>query len=72
MTVNVQAILIGLLSVSHTPEQADHAAREVLDQHAHELAEQQRAHGNAEDGEPGCWHDGVTAAANLIDPEPQR
>jgi hypothetical protein len=37
--VNMQAILVGLLSVAHTPEQADHAARSVLEQHAHELAE---------------------------------
>lgn len=42
MTVNIHAILVGLLSVSHTPEQADHAARSVLEQHAHELAERQR------------------------------
>lgn len=35
----MHAILVGLLSVNHTPEQADHAARSVLEQHAHELAE---------------------------------
>lgn len=38
----MHAILVGLLSVSHTPEQADHAAREVLGQHARQLAEKQR------------------------------
>lgn len=43
MSVNVHAILVALLSVQHTPEQADHAARSVLDQHAHELAKQIRA-----------------------------
>lgn len=42
MIANMHAILVGLLSVSHTPAQAEHAAREVLDQHAHGLAEQQR------------------------------
>ncbi len=39
---NMHAILVGLFSVPHTPEQADHAARSVLEQHAHELAALQR------------------------------
>lgn len=72
MTVNMQAILIGLFSVKHTPEQAEHAANEVLSQHAHELAKQQRAFAEAEEGEPGCWHDGAHAMANLIDPQAKR
>lgn len=72
MPVNMHAILVGLFSVAHTPEQADHAARSVLDQHAHELAKQQHAYAEAENGEPGCWHDGAHAAARLIDPEAQQ
>lgn len=70
MTVNVEAILIGLLSVAHTPERAQHAAREVLRQHAHALAEQQRAFAEhtlrafSEDEQAS-----VIAAADLIDPE---
>lgn len=36
--------------------------------HAQELAAQQRAHAEAEDGEPGCWHDGAHRVADLIDP----
>lgn len=40
--MNIEAILIGLLSTAHTPEQAEHAAKEVLSLHAHQLAEQQR------------------------------
>lgn len=64
MTVNMHAILVGLLSVSHTREQADHAAREVFDQHAHELAEQIR---NAD--YPVHAVDGAYYAADLIDPE---
>jgi hypothetical protein len=35
---------------------------------AQELAEQQRAHAQAENGEPGCWHDGAHPMADLIDP----
>lgn len=79
MTANIQAILIGLLSVSHTPDQADHAAREVLNQHAHELAEQQRNHFGVGDApvrahcDPDCdFCRGVIEAANHIDPEAQR
>jgi hypothetical protein len=75
--VNIEAILIGLLSVAHTPEQAEHAARTVLDQHAHQLAEQQRHHfgvGNTPKIRAHCDPDcdycrGVTDAANHIDPE---
>ncbi|CAM5620467.1 hypothetical protein [Streptomyces aurantiogriseus] len=74
---NVHAILVGLLSVAHTPEQAEHAAREVLNQHAHQLAEQIRQDAQAR-------HDrdfsdnrifrltGAQAAADLIDPEAHR
>jgi hypothetical protein len=35
--VNVHAILVGLLSVAHTPKQAEHAAQEVLSMHARQL-----------------------------------
>jgi hypothetical protein len=76
MTANMHAILVGLLSVAHTPEQAEHAARTVLDQHAHELAEQQRHHfgvGNVPvraHCDPDCdFCRGVIEAADLIDPE---
>ncbi|MEH0442486.1 hypothetical protein QA811_02125 [Streptomyces sp. B21-102] len=62
---NVHAILVGLLSVAHTPEQADHAARTVLDQHAHELAEQIRAASLDWGGVPDMDADD---AADLIDP----
>jgi hypothetical protein len=74
VTANIQAILIGLLSVSHTPEQAAHAAREVLSQHAHALAEQQRNHwmprppGETADYARGL-DDGFDKAADLIDPK---
>lgn len=62
--------LLGVLVSLHGwhPDQAN----TLIDDFAHELAEKQRAHGNAEDGEPGCWHDGVTTAADLIDPKAQR
>jgi len=43
-------------------------ATRMVDAFAHELADQQRAHAEAEDGEPGCWHDGAHGVANLIDP----
>ncbi|MFI5473221.1 hypothetical protein ACIA6D_23645 [Streptomyces cacaoi] len=49
---------------------ADEAA-ELMNGYAHGIAERQRAYSNAEPGEPGCWHDGVNAAANLIDPKAQ-
>lgn len=49
---DMHAILVGLLSVSHTPEQADHAAKEVLDQHAHELAQKILAYKRPE--KPAC------------------
>ncbi|MFB7707945.1 hypothetical protein [Streptomyces sp. NPDC056105] len=74
--MNIEAILIGLFSVAHTPEQAQHAATEVMRQHAHELAEQQRLHFGVGGApvpahcDPRCdFCRGVTAAANLIDPE---
>lgn len=76
MTTNVEAILIALFSVAHTPEQAKHAAKEVLGQHAHELAEQQRRHFGIGDApvkahcDPDCdFCQGVSNAADLIDPE---
>lgn len=72
--VNIEAILIGLLSVAHTPEQAEHAAKTVLGDHAHQLAEQQRKHwtprppGETADYVRGL-DDGFDKAADLIDPE---
>jgi len=80
VSVNVEAILIGLLSTTHTPEQAEHAAREVLRQHAHELAEQVREvarerevaiGGNYEISEL-MKAEGMHTAANMIDPEVTR
>lgn len=68
MSVNMHAILVGLLSVSHTPEQADHAARTVLDQHAHELAEKQRAWIGSQSDMP--WWAGQVP--DVIDPKAQR
>lgn len=77
--VNVEAILIGLLSVAHSPEQAEHAAKTVLGDHAHQLAEQQRHHFGVRGApirahcDPDCdFCQGVTSAADLIDPEEQR
>ena len=67
---NFEAILIGLLSATHTREQAEHAARTVLRDHAHQLAEQQRAKAYevaSNDSELSCVH----ATADLIDPEVQ-
>lgn len=77
MPVNMHAILVGLLSVSHTPEQADHTARTVLNQHAHELADRQRNHFGVGDApkvrahcDPDCdFCRGVIETADLIDPE---
>jgi hypothetical protein len=63
---NMHAILVALFSASHIPEQADHAAREVLNQHAHELAEKIR---NGNPDRTSDWSDGVDWAADLIDPE---
>jgi hypothetical protein len=72
---NIEAVLIGLFSVAHTPEQAEHAAKTVMRDHAHQLAEQQRRHfgiGNAPvraHCDPDCdFCQGVTSAADLIDP----
>jgi hypothetical protein len=79
--VNIEAILIGLLSVAHTPEQAEHAARTVLRDHAHQLAEQIREDTRASltrvtatNGEDWgrTWALGRERAADLIDPEVQR
>lgn len=79
MSVNIEAILIGLFSVAHTPAQAEHAAREVMRMHAHELAQQQRFHFGVAGApipahcEPRCdFCRGVIAAADHIDPEVQQ
>jgi len=65
---NVHAILVGLLSVSHTPEQADHAAREVLNLHAHQLAEGLRREADAGD-KSGLTRIYYRASADYIDPK---
>jgi hypothetical protein len=67
--INVEAILVGLLSVAHTPEQAEHAAKEVLRIHAHELAEQIRGFSWSSGCASGCCDDerGAEKAADLID-----
>lgn len=69
--VNVQAILIGLLSVAHTPDQAEHAAKEVLAIHAHNLAEAIRRERDEADvpGSPATPDviRGMSHAADLID-----
>ncbi|MFI8439970.1 hypothetical protein ACIGKG_05040 [Streptomyces rochei] len=62
--MNVEAILIGLLSVAHTPEQAQHAARTVLRDHAHQLAELLRE--KCDCGDVGTCR---CPCADLIDPE---
>lgn len=73
---NIEAVLIGLLSVAHTPEQAEHAARTVLRDHAHQLAEQQRDHAETEwpgDDSPSVLRRVIAGRmADLIDPEVQR
>jgi hypothetical protein len=66
VSVDMHAILVALLSVSHTPEQADHAARSVLEQHAHELAEQLRQQCKC-GGMGTCY----CLCADRIDPEVQ-
>jgi hypothetical protein len=78
MPVNMHSILVGLLSIAHTPEQADHAARTVLRDHAHQLALQQRHHFGVTGApipahcKPRCdYCRGVAAAADLIDPKEQ-
>lgn len=73
--IDMEAILIGLLSTAHTREQAEHAAKTVLRDHAHQLAEQQRDH--AETKWPGYDAPSVLRKviaghqADLIDPEVQ-
>ncbi|MFD8949482.1 hypothetical protein ACFV0B_11565 [Streptomyces xanthophaeus] len=69
--INVEAILVGLLSVSHTPEQAEHAAREVLSIHAKQLAEKQRAWADSFGATPAqqAVASIVREAAALIAPE---
>jgi hypothetical protein len=78
--VNPHTTLVALFSVAHTPDQAEHAAKTVLELHAHYLAEQQRNRFGVGDApvlrahcDPDCdFCQGVTSAANLIDPEKQR
>jgi hypothetical protein len=74
--MNVEAILIGLFSATHTPEQAEHAAKTVLGLHAHQLAEEIRADRDAADvpGSPATpdMIRGMTHAAGLIDSEEPR
>ncbi|MFI8351337.1 hypothetical protein [Streptomyces sp. NPDC085596] len=73
MSANVHAILVGLLSVPHTPEQAEHAARTVLDLHAHELAERQRAAlPDVMDRWVPLHQDAISEVIDLIDPKAQR
>lgn len=76
---NIEAILVGLLSVAHTPEQAEHAAKTVLRDHAHQLAEEQRkAHDELRPyshmGLPCTpeYECGTRRVIDLIDPEAQR
>lgn len=75
---NPHPVLIGLLSVAHTPAQAEHAAKEVLRQHASYLARQQREHFGVGDTpvkahcDPDCdFCRGVIEAADVIDPDVQ-
>jgi hypothetical protein len=70
--MTIEAVLVGLLSVAHTPEQAEHAARTVLRDHAHQLAEQIRQ--AVKDCRWGpCQACEIRLEdANLIDPEVQR
>lgn len=65
MSVNMHAVLVGLLSVTHTRAQAEHAAREVLNQHAYELAKQIRETAANWGGVPGM---DARDAADLIEP----
>jgi hypothetical protein len=73
--VDPHTTLVALFSVAHTPEQAEHAAKTVLDLHARYLAEQQRKHwvprppGATADYVRGL-DDGLDKAADLIDPGP--
>lgn len=75
LAVNVHAILVALLSVPHTREQAEHAAHTVLDLHAHELAELQRQAIDAFDRDDhwGTHYrpDDVEGLPDLIDPKAQ-
>ncbi|MFF8100113.1 hypothetical protein ACF07S_10110 [Streptomyces sp. NPDC016640] len=71
--MNIEAVLVSLLSVSHTPEQAEHAARTVLRDHAHQLAEQQRQAHDRSSYHMGLsckpeYDCGVAKMINLIDP----
>ncbi|GHJ04752.1 hypothetical protein TPA0906_66170 [Streptomyces olivaceus] len=66
--MNIEAILIGLLSVAHTPEQAEHAARTVLRDHAHQLAETIRTT-ELPEIQVDMFDNGTQWAADLIDPD---
>jgi hypothetical protein len=73
--VDQHATLAASLSVAHTPEQAEHAATTVLEQHARYLATRQRHHFGVGDAprrahcDPDCdFCRGVIEAAGLIDP----
>ncbi|MFH9816167.1 hypothetical protein [Streptomyces sp. NPDC017230] len=69
--MNIEAILVGLLSVAHTPEQAEHAAKTVLRDHAHQLAETIRNSKELRDYTDDHMGD-CNMAADLIDPGAQR
>jgi hypothetical protein len=63
---NPHTTLVALFSVAHTPEQAEHAAKTVLELHAHYLAEQIRQ----TPCDPGVDVCACCAkAADAIDPE---
>lgn len=68
--MNIEAILIGLFSVAHTPEQAQHAAREIMRLHAHELAEKIRKQRHESHDHVSCLPCFIYGeAASLISPE---
>ncbi|NUP18378.1 MAG: hypothetical protein HOZ81_20300 [Streptomyces sp.] len=70
--VDQHTTLVALLSVAHTPEQAEHAAKTVLEAHARYLAEKIRAEKGSGTYEPGViFRGGMDFAADLIDPEAQ-
>lgn len=67
-----RSILVALFSVAHTPEQAEHAAKTVLNQHARYLANRQRQatpHGRCSCGLDLCASCDTHRLIDLIDPE---
>lgn len=66
--LNPHTTLVALFSVAHTPEKAEHAATEILRQHAHYLAEQLRNDAAAGD-KSGFTRIYYRAAADRIDPQ---